>query len=82
MVVVLRVPTGNDCYSRCTAVMYNNNIIMLRTAARDVCTERKPIMCALSEFHSCVRNFTNVFIRFNINNNSKNNNNDDIKVYY
>jgi len=54
--------------------MYNNNIIMPRTATRDVFTERKPIMCALSEFHSRVRNFTNVFIRFN------NNNNNDIKV--
>lgn len=57
--------TGNDCYSRCTAVLYNNNIIIPRTAARDVCTERKPIMCALSEFHSRVLNFTTVFMRFN-----------------
>lgn len=64
--------TGNDCYSRCTVVMYNN-IIMPKTAARDIFTERKLMICALFEFHSRV--FYNLCLLFN-------NNNDDIIISF
>jgi hypothetical protein len=36
--------------------MYKN--IIPKTAVRDICTERKPILCALFEFHSRVYSFT------------------------